>query len=72
MKPLGLVLFYGCCYGIFGWWTENTDAGKYFKHFCQTWKADSFLHGVLCSVTVFIFGVCGILALGLLFKVMGV
>lgn len=72
MKTIGLILVYACMYGIFGWWTQNTDTGKSFKHFCQTWKAESTLHGILCSVTVFLFSVCAILALGLTFKILGI
>ena len=67
-----LILIYGCIYAAFGWWTTNTSPGRSLKHFLQTWKADGWVHGVMCSVTVFILGVCAILALGLTFKALGV
>lgn len=72
MKYLYIVLFNGLIYAAFGWWTTSTDSGRGVKHFLQTWKTDSFLHLCMVGVSVFIWGVIGILALGLTFKALGI
>lgn len=71
MNTIGLILCYGCIYGMANWWYQNTASGKSFVRFCQTWRADGWVHGCLCAGTVYIFGVAAILALGLTFRILG-
>lgn len=63
MKHLTIILVYGVIYALFGWWTDHTEPGRRLKHFLQTWKADGWVHGIMCSISVFLLFSCGILAL---------
>lgn len=64
MKHLALIMVYGCIYAAFNWWTENTVYGIALKKYLQEWNTD-WKHGIMCSISVFILGVCAILALAL-------
>lgn len=65
------VLFLGCIYAAFGWWHENTEPGRRFVKYLREWKADGWVHGIMCAVSVSILGVCAILALGLGLQALG-
>lgn len=70
-NQLLLIAFYGCMYATFHWWTDNTVRGKQLKHFLQNWKADGWVHGIMCAVSVWLLSVCAILAVGLSFRFFG-
>lgn len=44
---------------------DNTEQGKKFKNFLVTWRTDSFLYLLLCSMTVFVWTCCSIVLLAL-------
>lgn len=71
MDKIALIVFYGCIYAAFGWWHENTEIGRGAVKWLRGWKTDSFLHLVLCAGSVYILGVCAILAAGLSFMWLG-
>lgn len=64
--PILHLLFLGMIYAAAGWWFENTGTGKWLKHFLQTWRADGWVHGIMCSISVYILLCCAILSVGLL------
>ena len=71
MDKVILIGFYGLCYAAFNWWHENTEVGRNAVKWLRGWKTDSFLHLILCAGSVYILGVCAILAIGLTFMVFG-
>lgn len=69
--PILHLLLLGLIYASFGWWTANTYTGRNLKTFLQTWKADGWVHGIMCSISVFIWGIVGIFALALSLEAIG-
>lgn len=67
----GTVAFYACFHACANWAMENTGPGKDFKKFCQEWRADGWVHGICCSITVFIWAVVAIFALGMALRGVG-
>lgn len=65
MKQVMLIGCYGLMYFAFDQWTTHTASGRYVKDYLQNWRTGSFLHLILCAGSVWIIGVCLILATGL-------
>jgi hypothetical protein len=53
-------------------WFEHSKMGQGVKHYLQNWRADGWVHGIMCSVSVFIVSCCAILALGLTLHALGI
>lgn len=67
-----LIAAYSCVHAVAHWAQNNTGPGKSFKTFCQTWRADGWLHGICCSITVFIWAVVAIFSLGMGLHYLGI
>ena len=72
MQNIIHVLILGCVYAAFGAWSKNTAPGRRLVKYLQNWKADGWVHGILCAVSVYILAVCAILAVGLSFMWLGI
>lgn len=68
MKQAILIGCYGLMYCAFDQWTKHTASGRYVKDYLQNWRADGFIHLILCAGSVWLLGVCAILAVGLAFR----
>ncbi len=67
-----LICVYALIHLAFNTWTEKSRMGQGLKHYLVNWRADGWVHGVMCSVSVFLLAACGILALGLTLHALGI
>ena len=65
LDTAALIGFYAAIHAAANWAWDNTENGRKWKAWLQNWRTGSFLHLILCALTVWTFGVCAILALGL-------
>lgn len=65
------VLILGVIYASAGWWKDNTETGRRLRDYLRNWRADGWIHLILCAGSVYILGVCAILAVGLAFIHLG-
>ncbi len=67
-----LVLIYAAIHLAFNLWTEHSKMGQGVKHYLVNWRADGWVHGIMCSVSVCIIGIGAIMAIGLTLHALGI
>ncbi len=72
MNQLKLIGVYALMHLSANLWFEKSRMGQGLKHYLVNWRADGWVHGIMCSISVFILSACAILALGLTFRVLGI
>jgi hypothetical protein len=60
-----MLCFYGGVHFAANQFFTKTATGAYCADYLKNWKADGWVHGILCALTVFTFGVLAIFALGM-------